>query len=141
MLSLKYSHTQYQNFVHSLLSKFYLDTHQQITLFTNFPYIAKLWHADLTAIVPLIRNYYSSSTQGAPPKDAVAMLHSLLLMAFKGVTSIPAWIDTLRSDPFFAILSGFIYFGVLTGEWAVENPPWYVTWSAHWIPCAVKLGD
>jgi len=108
LLSLKYSHAQYQNFVHSLLSKFYIDTHQQITLFTNFPYIAKLWNADLTAIVPLIRSYYSSSIQGAPPKDAVAMLRSLILMTFKGVTSIPAWVDTLRSDPFFAILSGFI---------------------------------
>lgn len=108
LLSLKYSHAQYQNFVHSLLSKFYIDTHQQITLFTHFPYIAKLWNADLSAIVPLIRNYYSSSTQGAPPKDAVAMLRSLILMTFKGVTSIPAWVDTLRSDPFFAILSGFI---------------------------------
>jgi hypothetical protein len=29
-------------------------------------------------------------------------------MAFKGATSIPARVDTLRSDPFFAILSGLI---------------------------------
>lgn len=108
MLSIKYSHTQYQDFVHSLLSKFYLDTHQHVTVFTNFPYIAKLWNADLSAIVPLIQTYYSSSTQGAPPKDAVAMLRSLILMAFKGVTSIPAWVVTLRSEPFFAILSGFV---------------------------------
>ena len=108
MLSLKYSHAQYQNFVHSFLSKFYIDSNQQITIVTNFPYIAKLWNADLSAIVPLIHSYYSSSTQGAPPKDAVAMLRSLILMAQKGVTSIPAWVDTLRSEPFFAILSGFI---------------------------------
>lgn len=108
MLSVKYSHAQYQDFVHSLLSKFYLDTHQQVTVYSNFPYLAKLWNADLSAIVPLIRNYYSSSAQGAPPKDAVAMLRSLVLMSFKGVTSISDWVVTLRSEPFFAILSGFI---------------------------------
>ena len=108
MLSVKYSHDQYQDFVHSLLTKFYLDTQQQVTLLTNFPYIAKLWNTNLSGIVPLIRPYYSSSTQGAPPKDAVAMLRSLVLMAFKGVTSISDWVNTLRSEPFFAILSGFI---------------------------------
>lgn len=108
MLSVKYSHAQYQDFVYSLLSKFYLDTNQHVTLYNNFSYIAKLWNADLSAIVPLIRNYYSSSSQGAPPKDAVAMLRSLVLMSFKGVTSISDWVVTLRSEPFFAILSGFI---------------------------------
>ena len=108
MLTVKYSHEQYQNFVHDLLTKFYIDSNQQITLFTNFPYLSKLWNADLTSIVSLIRDSYSSSTQGAPPKDSVAMLRSLILMSFKSELSIPAWVDTLRSDPFFAILSGFI---------------------------------
>lgn len=108
MLTVKYSHEQYQNFVHDMLSKFYIDSNQQITLVTNFSYISKLWNANLTGIVPLIRIYYSNSTQGAPPKDAVALLRSLMLMSFKSELSIPAWVDTLRSDPFFAILSGFI---------------------------------
>lgn len=108
MLAVKYSHAQYQNFVHDALTKFYIDSGQQITLFTNFPYVSKLWNADLTGIVPIIKIYYSTSPQGAPPKDAAAMFRSLLLMTFKGVTSIPDWVDTLRSDPFFAILSGFL---------------------------------
>jgi len=108
MLTLKYSHVQYQNFVHDMLTKFYIETKQQITLTTNFLYISKLWNADLTGIVPFMRTYYSASTQGAPPKDPVAMFRSFILMSFNGETSISDWVDTLRSNPFFAIVSGFL---------------------------------
>ncbi|MEW8987634.1 MAG: transposase, partial [Bacillus sp. (in: firmicutes)] len=46
--------------------------------------------------------------KGAPPKDAAALFRSLILMAFTGETSIPRWVETLKSDPFYAILSGFL---------------------------------
>ncbi|MDN5301870.1 MAG: hypothetical protein PWQ60_1384 [Thermoanaerobacteraceae bacterium] len=108
MLTIKYSHEQYQSFAHGMLTKFFIDFGQQITFLTNFPYISKLWNADLIGFVPLIRVYYSCSTQDAPPKDAVALLRSLILMSFKGEARISSWVDTLRSDPFFAILSGFL---------------------------------
>lgn len=108
MLSIKYSHEQYQSFVRSMLTKFYIDTNQSITLFTNFDYIRKFWNADLTGIVSFLKSAYSNSTQGAPPKDAVAMFRSILLMPFNNKTSVQEWVKELRSNPFFAIVSGFI---------------------------------
>jgi hypothetical protein len=107
MLILKYQHEQYQSFVQQFLTKFFIDTKQQITLFTNFDYIKKLWNADLTGIVNFLKPLYTI-LQGAPPKDAVVMFRSLILMPLTGETSIPKWVNTLRSNPFFAIVSGFI---------------------------------
>ncbi|MEW6624647.1 MAG: hypothetical protein AB1420_16235 [Bacillota bacterium] len=36
------------------------------------------------------------------------MFRSLILMTLKGETSISNWVDTLRAEPFYAILSGFL---------------------------------
>jgi hypothetical protein len=108
MLTVKASHTQYQNFVETFLEKFFIQNNQQITLFERSTIITKIWSVDLTGIVPLIQSTYSKSNQGAPPKDAVALLRSLIIMAYCKETSISSWIKTLRSEPFYAILSGFI---------------------------------
>lgn len=108
MLILKYSHEQYQAFLQEFLTKLYIDTNQYITLIQQFKYIQKLWIADLSGIVPFLKPIYSSSSQGAPPKDPVAMFRSLILMTLSGETSISNWVKTLKSNPFFAVLSGFI---------------------------------
>ena len=108
MLTVKASHTQYQNFVETFLEKFFIQNNQQITLFERSSIITKIWSTNLTGIVPLIQSTYSKSNQGAPPKDAVALLRSLIIMAYCKETSISSWIKTLRSEPFYAILSGFI---------------------------------
>jgi hypothetical protein len=108
MLVVKYVHEQYQDFVHDFLTRYYISTGQYITLLTRSSLITKLWTADLTGIVMLIKSQYSSSNRGAPPKDPVAMFRSLILMTLMGETSIAKWVDTLKSDPFYAILSGFL---------------------------------
>jgi len=108
MLVVKYSHEQYQNFVSDFLTRYFISTGQQITLATRSSLVVKLWGADLTGIVQLIKNRYSRSNRGTPPKDAVAMFRSLILMSLTGETSIPKWVDTLKSDPFVAVLSGFL---------------------------------
>ena len=108
MLTIKVSHSQYQCFVEKFLNKFYIQTNQQITLSERSSQITKIWSTDLTGIVPLIQSTYSKSNQGAPPKDAVALLRSLIIMTYCKETSISSWVKTLRSDPFYAILSGFI---------------------------------
>ncbi|EQB86572.1 hypothetical protein J2Z44_002313 [Clostridium punense] len=108
MLNVKFSHTQYQNFVESFLDKFFIQTHQQITLLNRRSLITKLWSTYLTGIVPLIQSTYSKSTQSAPPKDAVALLKSLIIMTYSNETSISAWVNTLQSESFYVILSGFI---------------------------------
>jgi hypothetical protein len=103
MLVVKYVHEQYQDFVHDFLTRYYISTGQYITLLTRSSLITKLWAADLTGIVMLIKSQYSSSSRGAPPKDPVAMFRSLILMTLTGETSIAKWVDTLKSDPFYAI--------------------------------------
>ena len=108
MLTVYYFHKEYQSFVETFLDKFYIQTNQQITLFTYDALITKLWSTDLTGIVPLIQSTYSKSNQGAPPKDAVALLRSLIVMIYTKETSISSWVKTLRSNPLLAILSGFI---------------------------------
>lgn len=107
MLTVKLSHSQYQNFIKISLDKFYIQTGQQITLKERSSIIIKMWSTDLTGIVPLLQSTYSKSTQGAPPKDAAALLRSLTLMIYCKETSISLWVSKLRSDPFYAILSGF----------------------------------
>lgn len=119
MLILKYSHKNYQSFVHEFLTTFFIVTKQQITLLTNSTYICKLWNADFTGIIKFLKSLYSNSTQGAPPKDPVAMFRSLILMSLTGETSISKWVDTLRSNPFFAIVSGFL--PACMGSSRIEN--------------------
>lgn len=84
MLTVKASHTQYQDFVETFPKKFFIQNNQQITLVERSSIITKLWSADLTVIVPLIQITYCKET------------------------SISSWIKTLRSEPFYAILSDFI---------------------------------
>jgi len=108
LLSVKYSHEQYQAYVRDFLSKYFIDTGQSITISKRISVILKLWITDLTEIVSIIKHRYTKSNYGAPPKDAVAIFRSLILMTLTGETSITKWVDKLRSDPFYAILSGFI---------------------------------
>ncbi|AKA72222.1 hypothetical protein [Clostridium scatologenes] len=108
MLTVYYSHKNYQYFLETFLEKFYIQTNQHVTLFTYESLITKLCSTDLTGIVPLIQSSYSKSNQGDPPKDAVALLRSLIVMIYTKETSISEWIKTLRSNPLLSILSGFI---------------------------------
>lgn len=108
MLIVKYSHQEYQSFVRDFLTRYFIATRQHVTICTRSSLILKLWSADLTGIVNLLKNLYAKSNRGAPPKDVVAMLRSLILMTLTGETRISNWVDTLRSDTFYAILSGFL---------------------------------
>ena len=96
------------NSISDFLTRYFISTGQHITVLTKSSLIIKLWGADLTDIVQLIKNQYSSTNRGVPPKDAVSMLRSLILMTLTGETSIPNWVDALRSNPFLAVLSGFL---------------------------------
>jgi hypothetical protein len=108
MLSVKYSHEQYQSFVHDFLNLYFIRRGRGRIIWALAPLIIKLWISDLTAIVFLIRDRYSSSNKGAPPKDVVALFRSLILMTLSGETSITKWVETLQTNPFYTILSGFI---------------------------------
>ena len=108
MLTFKCSHKEYQGFVQEFLRQYYIQNNRYITVLIRSDLVIKLWISDLTKIVTLLKGQYSSSNKGAPPKDPVALLRSLLLMSFSGETSISNWVVTLKSNPFYAILSGFL---------------------------------
>ena len=60
---------------------------------------------DLSAVDLIMWDYYSFF--GPLPRSPSAMLRSLLLMIITKTPSIPCWVDTLHTAPFYAILSGF----------------------------------
>jgi len=59
LLSIKYSHAQYQAFVRNSLSKYYIENGQHITVILRADLILKLWNADLTGIVDLLRHQFT----------------------------------------------------------------------------------
>jgi len=84
LLAVKHFHEQYQNFVSDFLTRYFISTGQHITVLTRSPLVVKLWGANLTGIVQLIKNQYSSTNRGTPPKDATAMFRSIILMTLTG---------------------------------------------------------
>lgn len=63
MLILKNSHQQYQKFIELFLDKLYIETNRHITLFEQQSIILKLWNADLTGIIPIIRPLYAKTNK------------------------------------------------------------------------------
>ena len=60
---------------------------------------------DLSPVDRIIQDKYSN--MGAPPRQPSCMLRSLLLLLLTKTASIPLWVQTLHTSPFYAILSGF----------------------------------
>ena len=62
-------------------------------------------YPDLSYIDDIMRNYYSK--YGPAPRPASCMLRSLLLAIICKVTSITQWVNILRTQPLYAVISGF----------------------------------
>ena len=62
-------------------------------------------YPDLSYIDDIMRNYYLK--YGPAPRPASCMLRSLLLAVICKVTSITQWVDILRTQPLYAVISGF----------------------------------
>ena len=62
---------------------------------------------DLEPARPVLEACYSGRKGGRPPRDPVAMLRSLVLMAPRGVTSFNQWAARLAGRPELALLSDF----------------------------------
>ena len=67
--------------------------------------INMITYPDLSHIDNIMRNYYSK--YGPAPCPASCMLHSLLLAVICKVTSITKWLDILRTQPLYSVISGF----------------------------------
>lgn len=90
---------------------------------------------DLGPLRPLIEHLYAP-TLGAPAIPPEDMFRSLLAMVLCGVCSVDDWVDLMRSQPFYAVISGFdpqhvpavgtfyLFMDRLLG--LVENPPKHV---------------
>ena len=65
---------------------------------------------DLTPMRNIIEHLYS--VLGRPARIPENMLRSFLVMVLCGYTSITDWVSSMRSHPFYAIISGFYPFDV-----------------------------
>ncbi len=65
-----------------------------------------LAHLNLDPVIPILEKIYSPN-HGAPPRDPVSMLRSLILMTVRKVKGITTWVNETRNVELFAILSGF----------------------------------
>lgn len=122
------SHGQYVSFVRQNLIGLSIPCRHQHVAYT-------LELLDLTGLRPLVQQLYSP-TLGAPAKAPEDMLRSLLVMVLSGVFSIDVWVDMLRSEPFYAVVSGFdpqdvpgvgtfhLFMDRLLG--LVDNPPGHI---------------
>ena len=66
----------------------------------------KLEKTNLDLACPLLSIPYSNN-QGRPARDPVCMFRSCLAMTECGVTSFDVWVQMMRDDSFYAIISGF----------------------------------
>ncbi|MBI2150797.1 MAG: transposase, partial [Acidobacteria bacterium] len=66
----------------------------------------ELFLLNLDTLRPIVAHLYSSN-MGATAKPPEDMLRSLLAMVMCGVFSIDDWVDMMRSQPFYAVISGF----------------------------------
>jgi hypothetical protein len=62
---------------------------------------------DLDPLADELAGLYSPAARGQPPVDPTAVLRSLILMIYMREDSITNWAETLKSEPLYAILSGF----------------------------------
>jgi hypothetical protein len=69
------------------------------------PFIARFFLFDLDYLRTLLESTYQKSNN--KPRDPVPLLRSLLLMTLVKETSITHWVQRLRDEKYYAILSGF----------------------------------
>ena len=98
MLKPSRSHQDYVVFVHT-----HVATEKEPA--RHLPAKAKLLLLDLTLAIPILTLLYATAGRPAiPPED---LFRSLIAMLLCGITSIDTWVAQMRSDPFYAIISGF----------------------------------
>ena len=85
---------------------FYYDSHFYYKFIIKSKIILKVYLTDLTLVRDILLSTYQP--RGETPWDPVCLFRSYWLMCQYGNNgSISDWVDNLKSDPFWAILSGF----------------------------------
>ncbi len=106
MLKDQPSHKEYIQFVETWLGVVYPKEPPAI----HAHVATMLMLVDMTPMRGIIQHLYSQV--GRPARPPENMLRSLICMTLCGYTSIEKWVATMRSHPFYAIVSGFRPFDV-----------------------------
>lgn len=62
---------------------------------------------NFSSVETMLKSLYSDTPRGRPHKDPVLILKSLILMIFRGKTSITAWAEKLREDDKLSAIAGW----------------------------------
>jgi hypothetical protein len=107
-ISLAPEHKRYLKRVRRELLRCYPTREDQEKLAPYADSILALCLLDLEPLRPQLHALYSPKPRGTPPREQVVRLRSLLCMTLTAETlSFTKWVEKLRSQPLFAILSGF----------------------------------
>jgi hypothetical protein len=102
MIPLPWPHKQYVRFVRNKAGRYDgLRTDHR-----HFQVWCKLEATNLDAAYPILTALYSAD-RGRPARHPVCMFRSCLAMTLCGVTSFEVWVQMMRDDPFYALISGF----------------------------------
>jgi len=97
-------HDQFQEFVKKQLIKLFF-AKEIISIVRLAPFIARLFLLNLDPLRELLLPTYRQPNH--QPTDPVALFRSLLLMTMVKETSITKWVERLKDNKVYAILSGF----------------------------------
>jgi len=107
-LSISPQHKRYLKHARRELVRLYPTKQDQEMLDPYSDLILALFLLDLEAQRPQLQALYHPKPRGSPPRDPIQMFRSLLCMILSGQTlSFTKWVEILRSQPLFAVLSGF----------------------------------
>jgi hypothetical protein len=98
------SHAQFQEFVKQQLIKLFF-AKEIISIVRLAPFIARLFLLNLDPLRELLIPTYRQPNH--QPTDPVALFRSLLIMTMVKETSVTKWVERLKDNKIYAILSGF----------------------------------
>ena len=133
------SHLNYRGFLTRRMQRYWISWKSQPASVREI--FLRFRNLDLSAVDRIMMDCYSSL--GAAPRQPSSMLRSLLLMIITKCPSIPLWVMTLHTSPFYAVLSGFdpkdvpgvgTFYDFLDRLWSLDSP----NLSSHLKPPATR---
>src|SRR5262249_34189752 len=107
-LSLSPQHNRSLKHARRELTRLYPTKQDQEMLDPSSDLILALFLLDLEALRPQLQVFSHPKPRGTRPRDPIQMFRSLLCRILSGQTlSFTQWVEILRSQPWFAALSGF----------------------------------
>lgn len=97
------THRTYQYRCRCLLQQHFKNLHSFPSAIRKNIHLA--FYADLSHVDKIMISHYSKYEPA--PRPASCMLRSMILSLLNGTTSITKWVDEMRSQPLYAIISGF----------------------------------